>query len=275
MADISDVLTAAAQTIAAAIYPSGTSSPSATGAATRIYPGWPAPQQLDTDLAAGTVNVSVYPLPSEKTESLVNLNAATQSIAAAGTTLSVSGATVTVGGSPKIGDVAVIGKNYTSYAYAVTSTDTTATIAAQLASLIGGTASGSVVTAPSGTFDLTALVSTPGTMLQPMRRINRMVQITCWAPTPALRDATAKLVDAGLWNAERLTMPDGTSCGITYQTSPMTDMLERVNLYRRDIIVQAQFVTTQTETAQTVGDFAFNQSSTATPVVSFDTLNGN
>lgn len=260
MADISDVLSGIVNTVAAAVYPNGTSQPSATGSATRVYPGWPPSAGLDADMAAGIVNVSVYPLPMERVEPLTNVNATVQSIAAAGTTLTVSGNQITVGGVPVVGDVACVNRNRTPFAYAVLVTDTTATIATALAAAIGGTAAGSVVTAPAGTFVLSALVSTPAVALQPMRRIARQVHCAVWAPTPTARDLTAKIVNSSLFTAEALSMPDGTSCGIAYSSSPLNDFSQKADLYRRDIIVTARYVETYAFNAQTVADLTINTS---------------
>ncbi len=278
MADISDVLTGMAIAIAGGLYPNGTGQASVTGAQTRVYPGWPDKVALDSDLANGYVNVSIYPMQTERVEPLVNLDAIVESVATAGTVLTVSGSQITVSGTPKVGDVACVNRNKVPYAYAVTSSDTTATIAAALAADIGGTVSGSVVTAPAGTFWLTATVSTPGVAMTPMRRISRQIQVSVWAATPAARDAAAKVVDSSLFQAENLPMPDGTLCGITYTSSPVNDFLQKANLYRRDVIMTAHFVDTYTFNAQTVADLELNMAATnvasvttsVTPVVTMN-----
>lgn len=236
----------------------------------KVYAGWPTSSQLDTDLAAGTAHVTVYPLPSERIDSMISLDAETQSIAAAGTVLTVSGSTVTVSGTPAVGDVAAIIRNGVAYAYAVLVSDTTATIASALAALIGGSAVGSVVTSPALTYTLSARVSTIGTVMSPMRRINRQVQITIWSPNPTARDLMAKIINAGLWNAERLTLADGSSCGLVYVSSPETDTLQKAGLYRRNFIIQAQYVESQTTTAQTVIQTTLGTSTAATPVANFN-----
>lgn len=269
MADLSDVLTALANTLGTAFYPNGTANPSAITAPVRIYPGWPVPANLDADLAANTVNVSLYPLPMERVEGLTSPDTQTQTITPAQLTLSVSGSQITVGGAIQVGDVATIDRNYAVSTYAVQASDTLASVAAGIASAIGGTASGNVVTAPSGTFALSAGVSTQGTVIQPMRRIERRIQVTIWAPTPSLRDQAAPIIDNALWNAERITLPDGTPCGLSYQGSPMTDMLEKQAIYRRDLMIAARYLSTQTQTAQTVGSLGIDTSTAATPVVSF------
>jgi hypothetical protein len=60
MADISDIQTQLTRIIAAAIYPAGTSGASAAGVKVKVYPGWPLPAQLDKDITAGMVNVSIW-----------------------------------------------------------------------------------------------------------------------------------------------------------------------------------------------------------------------
>src|SRR5580658_9745114 len=67
MADISDVESALLSLLTQMAYPSGTSAPSAvldSGGKphnVQLYRGWPVPDQLDTDMAAGTVDVSIFP----------------------------------------------------------------------------------------------------------------------------------------------------------------------------------------------------------------------
>lgn len=270
MADISDVESGLVTLLASVIYPTGTGNPSVVGVPVKIYAGWPTAAQIDQDLVAGTAHVTVYPLPSERVESMINLNQASEAVAAAGTTLTVSTNTVTVGGVPVVWDVPAIILNRVAYAYAVLSNDTTSSIATALAALIGGSAVGSVVTVPGSVFLLSARVSTPATMLQPMRRICRQVQITIWAATPTARDAIAKRINAGLWNAERITLADGSVCGLLYVSSPLTDNMQKAGLYRRNFILRAEFVETQTATAQTVIQTTLGTSTAATPVINFN-----
>ncbi len=260
MADISDVLNGIAQTLGSALYPNGTGSASITGYSTRCYPGWPpSKNQLDADLTQNIVNISIYPLGTEKLESVINQDEQLISLAAAGTTITINGPQVTIGGSPKVGDVACLSVNRNPQAYAVLATDTTATIAAALAALFtGATVSGAVIMLPSSTFLVSGTVSTPATVMMPVRRLARTVQVRCWASTPTARDATAKAVYTALWNAERLSLPDGTFCGIVYGSDRSDDNLQKANLYTRDILVSARFMETISANAQTVADLLLN-----------------
>ena len=47
--------------VSAALYPNGTSEASVPGPDCRIYRGWPNSAALDADLAAGKINVTVFP----------------------------------------------------------------------------------------------------------------------------------------------------------------------------------------------------------------------
>ena len=71
MADQSDAATALVALISGAVYPLGTASPSVTGGAIKVFAGWPNPDALLKDMAAGTVNVSVFPRPGEKITSIM------------------------------------------------------------------------------------------------------------------------------------------------------------------------------------------------------------
>src|SRR5579862_3521069 len=61
MADQSDVEDALVALVASALYPNGTNVLAANGTLSRVYRGWPEAAALDADLAAGWVNVSVFP----------------------------------------------------------------------------------------------------------------------------------------------------------------------------------------------------------------------
>ena len=62
MADLSDVMTALARQVGDALYPTGTANPVSpvNSAQTKIFPGWPSDTQINADLVAGYVTVSVY-----------------------------------------------------------------------------------------------------------------------------------------------------------------------------------------------------------------------
>ena len=61
MADQSDVENALVNLVSVALYPNGTDEASVRGPDCRVYRGWPNSAALDTDLAAGKINITVFP----------------------------------------------------------------------------------------------------------------------------------------------------------------------------------------------------------------------
>lgn len=257
MADISDVESALVTLAAAALYPNGTSQPSAVTAPCRVFRGWPDSATLTADLQAGKVNVSVY--PSDVFQNITRYNQSYQvaSLPATTVTATVSGQTVTIGGtifSPQNVAVLVNGK---SVVYPVQANDTLNAIATGLATLLStagipATSTGAVVTVPSalgGQF--VARVGMIATLIRETERQKRNIVVTVWAPTPALRDSVAKVLVPMFAALNRLSMPDGSAAirRIAYDHSKD---LPKEFLYRRDVAYAIEFGTTDTMSAAQV-----------------------
>jgi hypothetical protein len=262
MADLSEVSNTLVGLIAGILYPNGTSNPVSpgVGAQCRVGAGWPTSAQLDPDLANGIVNVSVYPMNIERNvphfmEQWILLNHA-----AATVTLNASGQTITLGGTlpnPAIAqNVAVlIGQN--PFAYAVQASDTLNTIASALATLIaatypGTTSSGAVITLPAGTPQVSLRTGGTALMGKEVGRQVRDFRMVIWAPTPALRDATAKTIDPALRQINFLTLPDGFGGRLKYVKTDIVDQQEKANLYRRDLCYSVEYPSTVTQVATDV-----------------------
>ncbi|MDE2302441.1 MAG: hypothetical protein KGK11_07750 [Sphingomonadales bacterium] len=86
MADLSDAANALVGAIAAILYPQGTSAPSLTGDRYLVYHGTPEAVTLATDLAAGTIHVSVFPEARERITSVSADGEGWEDITASGTT---------------------------------------------------------------------------------------------------------------------------------------------------------------------------------------------
>ena len=137
MADQADVETVLAALASGALYPDGTSGPSVPGPTCRIYRGWPNPSSLDNDLAAGTINVTVFPLefrlrnvtryPAQWTP----LDVANPALA-----VSVSGFSATFSGTADAGQLAGLLVDGRTYVYRTQVADTPALVAANLAALV-------------------------------------------------------------------------------------------------------------------------------------------
>jgi hypothetical protein len=260
MADISDVQATLVGLIAGALYPNGTGQPSAVTAQCRVGSGWPSKPQLDADLAAGIVNVSVYPTSIEhktsrhmQTWQQINHNAPTVTLIGAGRAITVGG---TLPATYFAQNVAVLIGGH-AYAYTVQQSDTLTTIASALAAMIsadyaGTTSSGPGITLPTGTPQPTLRTGGTATMGKEVKRQSRVVRIVIWAPTPALRDAVAKVLDPMLAQINFLTLPDGFAGRLLYHHSDLVDLQEKANLYRRDLCYSVEYPTTITQQATDV-----------------------
>jgi len=254
MADLSDVISVLGQTVQGALYPNGTGQASVAGVDCKILTGWPLPKDLDADMAAGKVQVSVYPVPGmDRNTTRYPKVWQEQSVTAATVTLTVSNNTVTVGGTPAAGQTCLVSVNGGVYDYAVQAGDTLAGIAAGIAAAVpGASATGAVVTITNAA-GLKAAVSTEGTAAMELRRQERVFQIIVWAPTPALRDSAAQAIDASFADLERLVMPDDFYARIIYAGTVQTDEVERQHIFRRTLNYRVEYATTKTETEATVG----------------------
>jgi hypothetical protein len=66
MADVSEVSQSLVTLVERSVYPNGNSQPSIANVQILIYAGWPNQRQLEDDLKAGKVHVSVFPRPDDK-----------------------------------------------------------------------------------------------------------------------------------------------------------------------------------------------------------------
>lgn len=258
MADLEDVMAVLAAKCAVTMYPKGIAAGPIVGNLIRTVQGWPDATALDKDLAAGNVQVSIYPLAMERNTTRFQRAWETVGLQATTLTLSVAGDTVTVGGAMPVPfsphNLAVL-VNGTGYTYSVQASDTLTSIATALAMAIGAgyphtTSAGPVITvagAESYAEPLVARVGGIGMSVREVRRQKRLFQITIWAPSPAARRPVSEALDVALQKDAFLTMPDGTAAHIIYSDSPMTDMMSKSRLYRRDLRYFVEYATTEQE----------------------------
>lgn len=252
MADIADVEQSLVQAIAATLYPTGTSNPSAIGAPAKIYRGWPNAAALDLDLKAGIVNVSVYSRPGmERNVSRYPVEWVAGIISVPTITVAVSGSTVTLGGSAGVKQNIGIRTDAGAYVVQAQPADTPSTVAAAFRALIpGATGSGLTVTL-SPSVGLLALTGGVGTAQAEVMRLVAGVQIDCWCPNPTLRDATASYVITALAQLPFITLSDGTAGRLIYHNSTSNDRESKDALWRRCITYSVEYsVTAQQAAAQ-------------------------
>jgi hypothetical protein len=250
---------------------------STTGSVVRVYPGFPLASQIEADLANGVSHVGVFPEHGMTRDTTRYPTVWQQlSVKAPTVTATVSGLTVTFGGTAAAGHVVGVqygsGNLLTGKAYRYTSSSTGTTAAAAIAAQIAGaTSSGAVLTLPTGTKNITALVVSDQAASMEVRRQEQGFRVTTYSPTPAARDTLAGLIDrslAGLLDTNGnptrfFTVADGSSVGpLKYRRSDTIDTAETVHCYRRDLVYVVEYGTTisamQPEMLFGVTDFLMN-----------------
>jgi hypothetical protein len=157
---------------------------------------------------------------------------------------------VTFGGTASIGQVAGVRVDGLSYAYRTIATDTPASVAANIAALARTngivTLSQATVTF-QGAGDVLARVVADASSLMEVRRQVQSFRITCWCPTPLLRDTTATAIDSSLAMARFIRMPDNSTARIIFSGTTVFDQSQNAILYRRDLTYTVEYATTITD----------------------------
>jgi hypothetical protein len=252
MAGLAEVSNALVALIAQLVYPNGTGQPSIVGKPVKVYGGWPAPDALTKDLAAGKVHISVFPPNGlEKIVDTAVTDWRTVVEPSITLTLTLAGQAVTVDGTvsqPQNAALVVDGKGY---AYGVQSNDTLISIATALAVLVSAdqpaTSSGPVVTIP-GAKAISPRLGGAGTSIRELRRQERAFRITVWANCFDSRDPIADLLDSALSGTFHLTLPDGMIATLRYKSSSQDDSGQKESIYRRDLVYAVEYSTTQVRT---------------------------
>jgi hypothetical protein len=260
MADLADVENAVEATVTTAVYPSGSSQPSIIDTQVSIARGWPVAADIDTAMAAGNCIVSIYSQPNvERNTTRYPRDDQVLTAPVHTLTVAVSGNTITIGGTvatPQ--NVIVLCGPTLAFAYSVQSNDTLASIATALAALIaasfpGTAAAGDVITIAGKPGTIRARVASQGTVWTEQRRQERGLQVTCWCPTPSLRDALVAAIDVAFAQIDWLTLADQSAARIRYERTIETDAPEKVLLFRRDLFYTVEYptatITTAPETA--------------------------
>lgn len=259
MADIIDVQNAIVALIANTVYPNGTSQAPAQGVQAQIFAGWPTPANLDAQMAAGNACIWVHSRPEVREATRYPSVWQTQSIVAPTLTAKVSGNTVTIGGtmpSPFSTHNMFVLMDGQAFSYSVQPSDTLSTIATALANLIaaaypGTTSSGAVITIPKGPIPV-ARVGTIGTSVLEVGRFEQTLQIVIATNKPDSRSALSAAIMPVLMTTAFLTMPDGVAARLIVRAPVDMDEDQKVQVFRRDIKVTAEYAITETMTSATV-----------------------
>lgn len=249
----------------AALYPAGTAAPGAINATTRIYRGWPNAAALDADLAAGRVNITVFPVPGATANTTRYLPQWFAAPVTPSLTVTVSGNTATFAGTATPGQLAGLLVDGKSYVHRTVAGDTPPLVAAILAAAItptlAATASGAAVTIPNAS-SLVARTAADATADLELRRQRQTFRITAWCPTPSMRDAACEAIDVAFAATPFLLLPDGSSARLRFAATTTFDQRQDAALYRRDLLYTVEYTTSQpaTQPSMLFGDLGLNAS---------------
>jgi hypothetical protein len=279
MADESQVLDTLVGVISGALYPNGTSQPSAAGMPCRVYAGWPNAAQLDKDLRDGVSNISVFARNGvEQVVTRYPREWETLTPPAHTITATIVDDKCTFGGTistPQ--NVAVRIPGHDPVVYAVQATDTLSGLASAIQALLSAkgatcSANGAVLTSPSG-FSF-ARIGGVGTAIRELRRQNKSIQVTLWCSSPSNRSAVASVIDTAMALLNFINLPDGSSGLVRYERTTTDDAPQKELLWRRDLFYWVEYPTTQvisaTEILDTVSNITGSQVPSAAPPVSFN-----
>jgi hypothetical protein len=248
MADLTDVLNTLSDSVSGFVYPTGKSNPSIAAVNVNIEPGWPVRETLDDQIRAGNALITIFP---EETESIGPIFERVQVLntqSAPTITATVSVDTITIGGTVTLPQAIVTVVNGTNYGYALQEADTTDTIATNIAALLpSASAIGNVITV-LGSYSLDTVVSTAYTSSVDLGRQNRSIMISCWCPTPQIRTTLGSAIIVYFKTNYRILLPDNFWANLFYQHTREIDMLEKQNVFRRDVIIRVLYATTSTQT---------------------------
>lgn len=257
MADLSDVSNTLANVIRDAFYPNGTSNPSVVPSVgtIRVYPGWPTPKNLENDLPLNNVHVTVWPLPTNRNTTRFREDWVTNFINDPSLEIIISGSHATITGTNDGSkQTCVIIMNNIGYAYTVQSGDTVNTIAQALAALIpSASAVANVITIPAA-FSLIGRVTVTGESIMEFKRQQQLFQVSLWTVSYVARAACAPIIDKSIGFLKRFVLPDNFFAAINHMHTKEFDQFDKTPVYRRDLVYQIEYATTQTEIDYTITD---------------------
>ena len=251
MADTSDVENALKAIVIGVVYPNGTLQPSIAGVTVGVERGWPTANDLDTELGAGQAIISIFPPPGlERNTTRYPRQESRIAKPVHTLTATVAGNTITIGGTVAIPQnvIALCGNRFL-FPYSVQQGDTLDTIAANLAALIaaqfpGTDAAGSVITVAGNPGILQARIASTAQVATEQSLQEKTYWITCWCPTPAMRDILAPAIDVALKQYDFIVVgTEQSRARIRYARSNTSDEGQKVQIYRRDLVYTVEFGT--------------------------------
>lgn len=249
MADQSHVEDALLALVTDALYPRGTGAAPTVAAPCRIHRGWPLPAALDADLARGIVTISISSVDGSQRITTRYPDAwGVTGVVATTLKIAVVANQVRLSGDAAPGQLAGILADGRTTMHRTQVGDTVGSVTAHLAlqlrvdrivQLIGD-----ALIIP-GVRDLRARVVADQPGLREVRRQTQAFRIACFCPSPVLRNASTAIIDTALARIRFLDLADSSTAHLTHENSFTSDSAELALLYRRDLIVRAEYATTE------------------------------
>jgi spore germination protein YaaH len=251
MADLSDVEESLATIITQIVYPQGTSNPSISGNTVTITPGWPVRQKLDEILLAGNAMISIYPTDQEKVGPIFFRSSNSYETPVATLSAVIDANTVTIGGTVSLPQAVLIIVNGEAYSYPVQQGDTLNSIAAALGALLPSASVVNNVITVNDFYSLKTRISAPVTAYTDLGRQKRTFMLSCWCHTPAIRKILGPALDVYFKTVYRIQMSDNYLANVFYMHTNEVDLLEKQNIFRRDVNFAVMYATTSSIQTQT------------------------
>lgn len=240
----------------------------------QTFIGWPTSTKLSDIFGKPTPQglVSIWPLKGKSTTRYKpTLEVVTQPVPGVTASVSTDCTTLTIGGTPKAGDIvhAFFGRPADDAAYLVQANNQPANVAAGVAAAITAfarpgvtpTVNGDSVVLAGASFSKVNVGGT-GTMIREIGRIQRTVQVTVWCNDPDGRLDIADVISTNIGNAQQpfLTCDDGTAMRIEFQDDPMNDdASSSYSTFKQDLFFLVEYGLTQTVTGTQVGGAQYTQ----------------
>ncbi|MFT9220374.1 hypothetical protein [Gluconobacter oxydans] len=259
MTDASKVGLALAYNCVQILYPAGLSGSSVTGRQVVLRRGWLLPsdlfaaQNIRNNIDFVTVTMAPRKMPEwaeplgrpwrvqQKVEPTVGVvvTDGTVEIVFSGTSTPAGVVAVWLDDMPHGGSP--------SAAYAVTAQDTPPTVAAALAALTDGVASGATVSVPGRV--LNGHAGGYGQSVRVTRRQAQLYRVSIWTADATARETLASVLDAALAEQSWISTLDGREAQLRFQSVEDVDTMQNEALYRRDYFYELVFDTLQVQWA--------------------------
>ena len=234
--------------VTSALYPNGTAASPAIAAESRIYRGWPNASALEADLAAGMVNVSVFPAPHSTVNTTRYLQSWLPNPVTPTLMAEVAGNSATFSGVAGLGQLAGLLVDGKSFVHRTSTGDTPELVASVLSAAIASirpvSVTESTITIPNASSVVARTAADASAALE-LRRQRQGFRITAWCPSPGLRDSACAVVDVAFAATPFLTLVDGSAARLHYSSTTSFDERQDAMLYRRDMYYTVEYSTTQ------------------------------